>query len=473
MAEASWKDINLRELCPWLAVFRSFELARDFKKISIAVLGILAMSCGWFWLSVAFERVIAPKNALVRQEAASLKNRPWSVQQWRPYGQPGEPAFAVSEQMLQSPLGTLWELATNWRFVTQPIRDFVDRFKILFYDSPGFGAWFFALLCSLWAAAVWAVCGGAITRIAALELARDERLGLRDALRFSLKRFLSYFGGPVIPLLFIAGISFFCFLGGLVSCIPGFGPLFAGVLWFLPLIAGFLMALIVIGWGVGWPLMFPTISFEGSDALDAVSRAYAYVFQRPWRFLFYSVAAVMFGSICMFFVVLCADLLIYLAKWSVDLGANMPVLFGAESARLTDKLAFYAPAPTGWSLSKETLAPSGVVNYAALFSALWLYLVFTVVLAFLYSYFWSAATVIYGLLRKDVDNIDMDEVYSETEAGTEPDYGTSAFKPEQPTPAATGTTQPAESAQTEQAEQTTAPETGTQEQQQPAEGEPD
>jgi hypothetical protein len=330
-------------------------------------------------------------------------------------------------------------LLTNWRFVTQPIRDFVDRFKILFYDSPGFGAWFFALLCSLWAVAVWSVCGGAITRIAALELARDERIGLREALRFSLKRFLSYFGGPVIPLLFIAGISFFCFLGGLVSCIPWFGPMFAGILWFLPLLAGFLMALIIIGWAVGWPLMFPTISFEGSDALDAVSRAYAYVFQRPWRFLFYSIAAIMFGSICMFFVVLCADLIIYLAKWSVDLGTNLPALFGAESGKLTDKLSFYAPAPTGWSLSQETEVPEGIVGIASMFCSVWLYLVFTVALAFLYSYFWSAATIIYSLLRNDVDNIDMDEVYTETEA--EPEVGTGTFTPEQPAaaePAGTG-----------------------------------
>lgn len=49
-------------------------------------------------------------------------------------------------------------------------------------------------------------------------------------------------------------------------------------------------------------------------------------------------------------------------------------------------------------------------------SAIWLYLAFFLLLGFVYSYFWSASTMMYFLLRKDVDATDYDEVYLEEEA---------------------------------------------------------
>ena len=41
--------------------------------------------------------------------------------------------------------------------------------------------------------AVWAIFGGAITRIAAVQLARREKIGMIDALRFAQKKFAAYF----------------------------------------------------------------------------------------------------------------------------------------------------------------------------------------------------------------------------------------------------------------------------------------
>ena len=49
------------------------------------------------------------------------------------------------------------------------------------------------------------------------------------------------------------------------------------------------MALLLLGLAFGWPLMWATISTEGTDSFDALSRSYAYVFQRPLRYLFYVV----------------------------------------------------------------------------------------------------------------------------------------------------------------------------------------
>ena len=53
--------------------------------------------------------------------------------------------------------------------------------------------------------AVLSVCGGAICRIAALQFAQGEKPGLNEALRFSVKRFTSFFGAQLSPVGIIIG----------------------------------------------------------------------------------------------------------------------------------------------------------------------------------------------------------------------------------------------------------------------------
>ncbi len=50
----------------------------------------------------------------------------------------------------------------------------------------------------------------------------------------------------------------------------------------------------------------------------------------------------------------------------------------------------------------------------------WVLCVKLVALGFLQSYFWTASTAIYYLLRRDVDATEMDEVYLEDDQGEEP-----------------------------------------------------
>ncbi|KKK57069.1 hypothetical protein LCGC14_3058210, partial [marine sediment metagenome] len=49
--------------------------------------------------------------------------------------------------------------------------------------------------------AIWSIIGGAITRLAALEFARDEKIGFKEALSFASKKFWSYFWSPLTPAL--------------------------------------------------------------------------------------------------------------------------------------------------------------------------------------------------------------------------------------------------------------------------------
>jgi hypothetical protein len=469
MAEekAALREIHWRHVFPWLAIFRTFGIALDLKKMALGGLGALTMVAGWFLLAYLFETV-ASENVQVQEAAAAVRHWPWEAEQWASYsvssdqeisrfinesGDKLTPAmrhelrlmvrerssFQIVDELLRDPFRTLWQLGTNWRFVLKPVQDLVRPFRGVFSRENGFVSTVFTLVCGLWGALVWAFFGGAITRIAAVQFARDEKIGLKESVQFAASKFLSYGCAPAIPLGFIAFFAFLCLVGGLISwIIPGFGPIFAGVLWVLPLVAGFVMAIILVGWAVGWPLMFSTISVEGSDSFDALSRSFAYIFQRPWHYLFYALLAVVFGSLCSFFVVLFADLLVHMTHWAVAWGG------GERLATLLGQLFYYAPDASGWGPGAEQSVdkPTGATWFGAVCTGIWLYLLFFLLVGFVYSYFWSASTVIYYLLRRDVDNTEMQEVFLEGEADdmgmpSEPTTPTSpVVAPSEPPPAA-------------------------------------
>jgi hypothetical protein len=416
------RELNYRELLPWLIIFRAFGVAIDPKKLVLAAAGVLAMATGWFLLGRVFTGLSGSPQ--VEQQAGDISQWPWQERDWKavsvsatPAGPPKE-GLAVLEELLHDPLHTLWQLATDWRAVLRPVQQLIRPFRDVFSRTGTFMSVVFAFVAGLWAVVVWAIFGGAITRIAAVQLAREEKIGLGESLKFSTSKFLSFFGAPVIPLGFTAVFALLCMIGGWISLIPGIGPLFAGVLWFLPMLAGFVMAIIIVAWAAGWPLMYSTISVEGSDAFDALSRSWAYAFQRPWHYLFYALAAAAFGSLCLSFVRVFADLLVYTSAWAVAWGS------GSE---LVGQLLYYAPDASGWRDSiSEVAAPTGATRVGAILAAIWLNAAFLLLVGFVYSYFWSASTAIYYLLRRVVDNTELNEVYLE---GAEDDYGMPAGEP--------------------------------------------
>src|SRR5207245_1119848 len=121
-------------------------------------------------------------------------------------------------------------------------------------------------------------------------LARNEKVGLGDALRFVWTRKWSYFFASVAPMLFVGAVAFFLFLFGIGNLIPMFAELWDGLLFPLVLLGGLAMAVILVGM-VGWPMIHATLSTEGSDSFDALSRSYSYVYQAIWNYLWYAAVA--------------------------------------------------------------------------------------------------------------------------------------------------------------------------------------
>ena len=252
------REILWHEILPWLLVVRAVRIAFSVRVLLLATLGVLAMVAGWQLFGQLFSGTSQEDLKLAIDERSQW---PW---QW-PHDKPVAEALGrtteVERYVAESPMVSAW-----WT-ISGPFRE-------LFRAEVGFVWLAYLLLCCLWTALVWGLFGGAISRIAGLFLTRHEQLGPVAGLDFSREKILSLTFAPLMPLVGVALLMIPLLLGGLVMRL-GVGVLLAGILWPIALLIGFLMTVLLVGLAAGWPLMIPTISTEGTDGFDALSRAYA------------------------------------------------------------------------------------------------------------------------------------------------------------------------------------------------------
>ncbi|MGH7213502.1 MAG: hypothetical protein ACREIT_01880 [Tepidisphaeraceae bacterium] len=293
----------------------------------------------------------------------------------------------------------------------------------------------FAILFTLWFLLLWSIFGGAIARIAAVHVARDEKISVRQALKFSLSKVLSFLFAPIIPLLIVLAVGIVVTAGALLNNIPWLGPIVVGALFFLALAAGFVMTLVLIGLVGGFNLMYPTIAVEGSDSFDAISRSFSYLYARPWRLLFYTAVAIVYGALTYLFIKLFIFLMLLLTHEFVDFGTFARV--DREGAVKVD----VAPGATDqrpevWNSQwPHPVWPNAVVQdtewqnlnggerIGAFLVKFWVYLTLGMLGAYAISYYFSANTIIYYLMRHEVDATELDDVYVEQ---SDEDFGETA-----------------------------------------------
>jgi hypothetical protein len=365
--------------------------------------------------------------------------------------------------MATGQLGKPWETGRFWDWLLtqqtpvllEPIAKLLLPVVYLFHPGADWLCQFYFLLVLLWTVLTWSVFGGAITRIAAVQVARNEKISALEALNFTRKRFLSYLAAPLIPMVIIVVLVVGMIFYGYPLMIPYFGDVvMGGLFWPLMIVVGLLLAITLVGL-VGWPFMSVTISTQGgTDIWDAFTRAYSYVYQKPWHFIWYTSVAVVYGAVVVFFIGFMGSLTVYLAKWGVS---QTPFVSTARP----DSLFVYAPTSYHWrdlllqgatvdhgepivgsdgeineaaynkwlgrdgayngQFANDAKAhPDDRLNWANLFgsflTSIWLWIAFLLLLGFSYSYFWSSSTIVYLLMRRKVDGEDMDEVTLEDEA---------------------------------------------------------
>jgi hypothetical protein len=367
------RDIAWRELCPWLILLRTFRLAVGCRVLCLSVAALIAVSAGWRLIGMVFSAADDDRPRLAHwieddstwpwREPVALIGASLSG------GPPGAPMNLAARFVSQSPLLNVWTRLTT------PFR------KLVLDDLTLVETLYLTLLCG-WSLAVWALFGGAIVRICGLALAQEHRLSLVSAVWFASARWPAYAAAPILPV-----------LGALVAVVPLFvvGVItrldfllaLASFFWPLALLAGLLMAILLLGLAVGWPLMWAAIAVEETDSWDAVSRGYSYVFEHPLRLLFYVVVGTLFGILCTVLFNLVAD-----AAYSLSL---LPVRWGlgeTQSLELDSLDSFGSRAIVGfWA---------GVVEMLKI--------------AFQVGFFWANVAAIYLLMRRVTDSVEMDEI---------------------------------------------------------------
>jgi hypothetical protein len=520
------------ELLRTFELFRCFRVALDPKKLLVAAGGILAMSCGWWLISVIFYSTMSRPHLVTVDKAERLeklekrysnktnrereemdlenenkRNREHDadVNNWMQMHILAGSGFAELEysngQKTKAWGGRLrtlpwyedrgpnpyllvtgqvdrpwergrfpdWFTSTEVPVLIEPLVKFLEPIVHLLNPSTSIWTRIYLLVIMFWTLAIWALFGGIITRMAAVELAGKDPVGIGEACRFVTARYWSYLCGPLVPIGLVALLVVFTIIFGFVQMIPFVGDVVSGLLWWVVMLFGFGMALLLVGL-VGYPLMYPTISAEGSDTLDALSRSYNYVYQSPFNYIWYCLVAVCYGAIVTFLVGFVGSMTVYLGKWAMS---NTPAIEYAD--RRPEYLFIYTPTSFGWkhlllresqgealaALEEDEVArrrrgenPTEIETalrakrndarekydrwhesywwynkIAAGMVSFWITLAFLMVLGFGYSFFWTSSTMIYLLMRKKVEDTDLDEVYLE-----ETDLNEPYFPPTTPAP---------------------------------------
>ncbi len=377
------------EIFPWLSIVRVFRVSVAARALVLAAVAILITMTGWGILGAIFG-TDSPETEWLT---------PFTKCSWLAVTEtvPNRPSLNPVHNMPICPVPGMprapdyWShdpVTGPWMLLTSP------ALAPLSETGISLSAAVCLILCGLLSVAVWAFFGAAICRIAAVQLAADEQVGWGAALRFACRKWPSYFCAPLLP---IGGVL----LAAIPVLVLGFimraniGLLLGGLLWPLALVAGVFMALLLLGLLFGWPLMWATISAEGTDSFDALSRTYAYLFQRPLHYLFYTAVAGFLGWLGWLLVENFAAGVVWMSYWAAGWGSGHDQIQSILGS--------------GESLGGVGYAGAVLVRFFAGCVKL-------LAVGYLFSYFWTAAVAIYFLLRRDVDATETDEVFLDADA---------------------------------------------------------
>lgn len=259
-----------------------------------------------------------------------------------------------------------------------------------------------------------AISGAMICRSSAMEFAGRERTDLKGAWRFARGRLWDFIRAPLLPFAILLVLGGALAVLGLLGAIPGVGQIIVGLLFVLALGIGFVMMLLALGVVGGFNMIYPTIAVEASDSFDAMARSFSYVYARPWRLGFYVIVSLVYFVLTFLFVSFALYLLLLAVHTFLGVGMNLGGFnMGAYSGET--KLETIWPGPTMGDLAGHANwhAMSWGEFIAAWCVHLWVYVLIAGLGAYAMTFYHSANTIVYLLLRRSVDGQSITDVYEE------------------------------------------------------------
>ncbi|MEM7453840.1 MAG: hypothetical protein AAF456_05720 [Planctomycetota bacterium] len=471
------KSFSWRDLCPWTIILRTLPVAVSFPVLAWATVGLVLTPMGWLVSDTVFVSDEMVDSDARLAETVELNRSPYRT------------VFRATE----SGTGAVHILGIPLSGPRVVFMQMVDPFRDMFQSGMSLREFLYHLFGCIWTLIVWSFIGLAITRVALLRLTRGEDIDLDDSFDFAVSKFKDAIAALGMPLL---AVLVLCVPAALIGVFMTFdiGVMIGGIFWLVVLALGLLMGLLLLGLMFGWPLMISSVSAEGQNSFDAMTRAYAYVFQRPLNYIFYAIVAMLFGGFCWLVVSNLTNRVVDLSYWAASWGTNIsdaerieiikdnldprpivepqtttqnetefdpdmvlalapqegqngrqrgPVPGGAavigdtmnEAAEPAVQNAGDGDRPSTGPPNNETEepetvseaipettgTPAGAVPIdAPVTSSLrngraiigfWNGMLRTIAAAFIYGLFWCMASAIYLLLRRDVDETELDEIY--------------------------------------------------------------
>lgn len=282
----------------------------------------------------------------------------------------------------------------------------------------------FFLICI----ATLATVGGTVCRHTAARMAGEDP-SIIASVRFAVRRFWLFIRAPLLPVGLILVLGILMIAISFIGAVPWVGPILLGIMFIVLLLGGFMIMLVVLGLAGGLHLIYPCLAVEASDGFDSISRSFSYVYNSPWRVALYTIVALIYGVLTWLFLLLALYVILAVTHWCANLGMGF---FGLEHG-----------AYSGVSVLNTIWPPPqferliGPINWwamgwgeliAALFIYFWLFLLVTLLGAYVVGYYFSSSTIIYMLLRRHVDGEPLSDIASRPEtsdAAASPVAGTS------------------------------------------------
>lgn len=237
---------------------------------------------------------------------------------------------------------------------------------------------------------VWGVAGAAISRSAACEVALGRVVAWPEGLAFGVRRWVNCLGAIVAPIAFVAVVHLVIAAGGAALLTWPIGNIAGAVLYGLALVAAVVAVLVGVGYLLGWSMLVPAIACEGTDALDAIQRVYAYVTGRPLRLLVYLFVTLAVGALSF-------GVLAFIAQRGIDLASAASVQWSGErGARVL--------GPEG-ELGGIDGAARSIVGF-------WNGVVHLLVAAYAVSFVHTAGTLVYLICRRINDGQEIAELWT-------------------------------------------------------------
>lgn len=250
--------------------------------------------------------------------------------------------------------------------------------------SDGMAARFSGLIRLVIIFAIWSLAGLILCRRAATLFVGDDQSSLQDAVEYGSRRWSNSVSGPAIPIFAALVVGLVILIGGLVGRLPWVGSAWLTMTSPLAALFGFGMAVLLLSALCGWPLMAAAIAIDDCDGFGALSRTCSGIAGRPWHLVGYVFVCTLVGAILTVVVQIFGDATIWCAVSATSLGSGEAVV----KQSLVDPVT-----------SIVRLVEAGIML----------------------SFFWSAATVIALLLRREVDGVPIDQIAPDHVIEVDPD----------------------------------------------------